>query len=55
MLATEDLFLLKKKSKTEVNALLEDENYLVRMRMMTKMTKVVRTTKPKVTVRCEID
>ena len=29
VLATEDLFLPKKKSKTEVNALLEDENYLV--------------------------
>ena len=29
MLATEDLFLPKKKSKTEVNALLEDESYLV--------------------------
>ena len=29
VLATEDLFLQKKKPKTEVNALLEDENYLV--------------------------
>ena len=29
VLATEDSFLPKKKSKTEVNALLKDENYLV--------------------------
>ena len=29
MLAIEDLLLLKKKSKTEVNAQLEDENYLL--------------------------
>ena len=57
MLATKDLFSLKIKSKTEVNALLENENYLVISKSENddEDNKGSEDKEPKLTMRCEID
>ena len=57
VLATKDLFSLKIKSKTEVNALLENENYLVISKSENddKDNDDSKDNEPKLTMRCEID
>ena len=57
VLAKKDLFSPKIKSKTEVNALLENENYLVISKSENddKDNDDSKDNEPKLTMRCEID